>query len=340
MTTPAPIPARIPAIGLCGPRPGPPVTAPGPAGPSRNAPGAHAPLDPTAGAARRHRKDARTMTRTDWGYAASTGLEFTRDDIVAAHFAACAEDYLAALRGVGIAPGWRVLDAGCGGGSFLPWLAEAVGPDGWLAAVDLAPENVAAAARRALPVTFRRPPDIRHGDLLALPYPDDTFDAVWCANTTQYLDDAELRRALAEMRRVVRPGGLVAVKDLDASLIAVRPGDPFAFADFFRLASAQGDGYARRLLRTRELRRHLAEAGLAEVRQRTTVIEHFAPMPAPVRRFYGLACARIAQLALAHGVRGDWHRLTDPDAPGHPLRDPLGYVSEGNTTAVGVVPPA
>jgi 2-polyprenyl-3-methyl-5-hydroxy-6-metoxy-1,4-benzoquinol methylase len=74
--------------------------------------------------------------------AAVNRWDTARYDIVAAHFAACAEDYLAASRGVGIERGWRVLDAGCGGGSFLPWLAEIVGPDGWwLAALDLAPES-------------------------------------------------------------------------------------------------------------------------------------------------------------------------------------------------------
>jgi ubiquinone/menaquinone biosynthesis C-methylase UbiE len=52
----------------------------------------------------------------------------------------------------------------------------------------------------------------------------------------QYLDDGELERALAELRRVVRPGGVVAVKDLDASLVTVRPGDPFRFAESSRRA--------------------------------------------------------------------------------------------------------
>ncbi len=58
------------------------------------------------------------------------------------HFEACRPEYEAQLRAVGIQPGWRVLDAASGAGSFLPWLADIVGPGGQLAALDLTPENV------------------------------------------------------------------------------------------------------------------------------------------------------------------------------------------------------
>ena len=47
----------------------------------------------------------------------------------------------------------------------------------------------------------------------SFPFPDDQFDAVWCANVTHYLRDDDLRTAMAEFRRVVRPGGMVAIKD-------------------------------------------------------------------------------------------------------------------------------
>ncbi|AEW94192.1 MULTISPECIES: class I SAM-dependent methyltransferase [Streptomycetaceae] len=282
-----------------------------------------------------------TQDHSSWGHTASTGLGFTSEEIVEAHFAACAPQYRAALETAGITPGATVLDAGCGSGAFLPWLAELTGPDGRVHAIDLAAENAAAAAERLRRAVPGRGPDVRQGDLLDLPYADDTFDAVWCANTTQYLDDAELARALAELRRVVRPGGVVAVKDLDASLITVRPGDPFLFTDFFRSAAGT-PGYARQLLRTRDLYRLLAEAGLVSVRQRTFVIEHRAPLPPAARHFYGLACASIARQALAMptppGSPAAWHPFLDPASPTHPLCSPSGYISEGNTVAVGRVP--
>ncbi|MFE4516157.1 class I SAM-dependent methyltransferase [Kitasatospora sp. NPDC056783] len=278
-----------------------------------------------------------TEDHRSWGYAASTGLGFTNEEIVDAHFAACAPRYRAALDQAGIRPGWHVLDAGCGTGAFLPWLAELVGPDGRISAIDLAEENAALAAGRMRAHGTRPLVDTRRGDLLALPYEDDTFDAVWCANTTQYLSEEELPQALAELRRVVRPGGVVAVKDLDATLITVRPADPFLFTDFFRQA-ARTPGYARQLVRTRELYRHLDRAGLVSVRQRTLLIEHHAPLAPAALRFYALACARIAGQAVAAHLDGDWEPFLDPDGELNPLRDPHAYISEGNTVAVGTVP--
>lgn len=275
-----------------------------------------------------------TTDHSRWGFTASTGLGFTHHTIVDAHFEACRPAYEHLLRRAGIRPGWQVLDAGCGSGDFLPWLAELVGPDGQVTAIDLAVENVALAAERAGAYTV----DVRQADLKRLPYADASFDAVWCANTVQYLDDDELRRALAELRRVVRPGGTIAIKDLDAHSITVRPADPYLFTDFFRAAGAV-PGYARQLLRSRDLYRYLKEAGLVSVWQETVLIEHFAPLTPQALAFYGPSCARIAEQALDLGLTGEWERLADPERPDNPLHHPDGYISEGNVLAVATVPP-
>lgn len=280
-----------------------------------------------------------TENHTSWGYAASTGLGFTHEVIVDAHFEACAAHYRTALDQVGIRAGRHVLDAGCGSGAFLPWLADLVGPGGRISAIDLAAENASLAAERMRSYRPRCDLDVQQGDILELPYADGTFDVAWCANTTQYLNDEELLRALRELRRVVRPGGLIAVKDLDASLITVRPADPFLFTDFFR-RGAERPGYARQLVRTRDLYRRLGEAGLEPVRQHTMLIEHYAPLEPAAMRFYGLACARIAQQAMDMDLGEEWRPFLDPDDEGHPLRDPRGYISEGNVIAVGTVPTA
>jgi SAM-dependent methyltransferase len=275
-----------------------------------------------------------TTDHASWGHTSSTGLGFTEATIVDAHFEACRPTYLELLDRVGIRPGWHVLDAGCGSGSFLPRLGELVGPTGRVTGIDLAAENVALAAAR--PTVC--PLQTDQGDLLRLPYPDASFDAVWCANTVQYLDDDELSHALAELRRVVRTGGVIAVKDLDASLVTVRPGDPFLFADFFRQAGTT-PGYARQLLRARDLGRWLTDAGLAAVRQCTVLSEHFAPLTPAEWAFYGPSCASVARQAIALGVPGEWEPLRTPTDPSNPLRDPNGYVSEGNVLAIGHVPP-
>ncbi|MFD6966978.1 class I SAM-dependent methyltransferase [Streptomyces sp. NPDC059979] len=281
-----------------------------------------------------------TRTRAEeheaWGFTASTGLGFTHHGIVDAHFRACQDPYEHLLERAGIQRGWKVLDAGCGPGEFLPWLAELVGPEGRVSAIDLATENAALAAGRIGLLKPACPVDVRQGDLLRMPYPDDSFDAVWCANTVQYFDDRQLEVALAEMMRVVRPGGIVAVKELDAHLITARPADPYLFSDFFR-AAGRTPGYARQLLRSRELYRRLRRAGLTAVRQQTVVIEHYAPLAPAAREFYGLSCARLAGQAAELGLSAEWGRFLDPDGPDHPLDHPDGYISEGNVLAIGTV---
>src|SRR5262245_14403746 len=88
------------------------------------------------------------MAQPQHVHASSTGQTFTAVGWLDLHFEASRSEYEAQLRAVGFQPGWRVLDAGCGGGSFLPWLADLVGPGGGLAALDLAPDNIARVQER------------------------------------------------------------------------------------------------------------------------------------------------------------------------------------------------
>src|SRR5262249_53065261 len=82
-------------------------------------------------------------------HAASTGFIGTEAGFLDLHFDACRPEYEAMLRSVGIQPGWRILDAGCGGGSFLPLLAELVGARGAIAALDMADDSITAVQARA-----------------------------------------------------------------------------------------------------------------------------------------------------------------------------------------------
>src|SRR3712207_1725920 len=192
------------------------------------------------------------------------------------------------LSSVGIEPGWRVLDAGCGSGSYLPLLTELVGRNGHVAALDLASDNVALVEKRLsgwnLPCTV----EARTGSLKALPYPDNVFDAVWCANTTLHFGNEELPSVLAELRRVVRPGGLVAVKDLDTNLLRFHPADPFLV---FRLSEAglrAGRETAESIgaLRGRGLRRWLERSGLGEGGEENPLLERGAPPRTGERRLF------------------------------------------------------
>lgn len=228
------------------------------------------------------------------------------------------------LRSVGIQHGWRVLDAGCGGGNFLPLLAQLVGREGRLCALDLAPENVERVGRRVAEGQIPRRVEACVGAVTRLPYQDGSFDAVWNANVSQYLADDEFRAALAEFRRVVRPGGLVAVKEDDLLLEQVYPAPPHFYAHMLEAASARGDLQTRGMLRPIGFSRWFRSAGLEIVGSRSEVIEFHAPLR-PVEREY--VCAVLEDLAgLAAGLpldeaeRAIWRELREIGSP-HPLLD-------------------
>jgi arsenite methyltransferase len=148
----------------------------------------------------------------------STGHELGDAPWLDVHFESARSEYEEALRFVGIKPGWTVLDAGCGSGGYVPPIGEHVGSTGRVAALDLAPENVAQAERLVREGRYMAPVDLRIGSVLDLPFADAAFDCVWCANVAQYLTDKEFARVMGEFRRVVKPGGIVVVKDFDATL--------------------------------------------------------------------------------------------------------------------------
>ncbi|MBA8950980.1 methyltransferase domain-containing protein [Actinomadura namibiensis] len=109
-------------------------------------------------------------------------------------------------------PGLSVLDVGCGPGTITTGLAERVAPGGRVVGVDPAASVVAEAAREAAGrglagVTFAT------GDVHALDFPDDAFDVVHAHQVLQHLPDPVA--ALREMRRVCKPGGVVAARDAD-----------------------------------------------------------------------------------------------------------------------------
>lgn len=112
-----------------------------------------------------------------------------------------------------IAPGHAVLDVGCGPGTDTLTLAELVGPEGRVEGIDHDAAMVAEADLRA--ADAGRSARVRHrqGDAYALPFADAEFDAARSERLFLHLDDPG--RAVAEMVRVVRPGGRVVVMDTD-----------------------------------------------------------------------------------------------------------------------------
>lgn len=116
--------------------------------------------------------------------------------------------------------GQALLDVGCGPGTITVDLAERVAP-GQVVGLDVSPDPLAEArelaARRRVPVEFAV------GDVYALDAADDSFDVVHAHQVLQHLTDPVA--ALREMARVCRPGGVVAVRDVDYATVTWFPAD-------------------------------------------------------------------------------------------------------------------
>jgi SAM-dependent methyltransferase len=108
----------------------------------------------------------------------------------------------------GLAPGDRVLDIGTGPGVLLPYIQERVGPKGRIVALDRSLPMVAQAERKR-----RRFKDlVIQSDVHRLPFFDQGFDAVICFAAFPHFQQPA--QAMAEMARVIAPGGRVVIAHL------------------------------------------------------------------------------------------------------------------------------
>jgi len=106
-------------------------------------------------------------------------------------------------------PHMRILDVGCGPGTITADLAGYV-PRGHVTGIDAAPEIIEQASDLT---RDHANIDFTTGNVYALDYPDATFCVVHAHQVLQHLSDPV--RALREMRRVTKPGGLIAARDSD-----------------------------------------------------------------------------------------------------------------------------
>lgn len=110
----------------------------------------------------------------------------------------------------GARPGHRALDIACGPGTLAAALVGCVGPDGEVLGVDAAPAMVEYARANSSRSNCR----FEYGVAQALDLPDESFDVVTCTFAMHHIPENDRGAAIAEMWRVLRPGGSLLLADL------------------------------------------------------------------------------------------------------------------------------
>jgi len=173
----------------------------------------------------------------------------------------------------------RVLDLACGDGFYTQRIAERLGAGGFITGADINLTYLFEARKEAFAQSGRASIDFVAASFDRLPFSDDTFDLVWCAQSLYTRPDPVV--AIRHMARVLRPGGLVAVLENDTlhqvflpwpvSLeLPLRAAELRSFLDGCRNSSKYYVG--------RRLPAILAAVGLEPLRMTTHAFDRQAPL--------------------------------------------------------------
>jgi demethylmenaquinone methyltransferase/2-methoxy-6-polyprenyl-1,4-benzoquinol methylase len=154
----------------------------------------------------------------------------------------------------GITPGLAVLDIGCGTGTLLLAAADSVGANGRLCGAEPSAPMVGRARAKAAAEGVNA--EFVQAHAQRLPYPDAAFDAALCTMVLHHLPPNERAAALAEARRVLKPGGTLLVADVLA---------PRSFGALFSIVSVAHLRAPHHLLDLRQLRELATAAGFEAV---------------------------------------------------------------------------
>ena len=137
------------------------------------------------------------------------------------------------LETAGIAPGWRCLEVGGGSGSVAAWMADRVGPSGYVLVTDIDPRFMEGSA-------YRRPAhmELRRHDIGTDPLPEQAFDLIHARLVLMHVP--QRREALARLVAALKPRGWLVIEDFDGRVIdrTIPLSDAAAAASFKRARDA------------------------------------------------------------------------------------------------------
>ncbi|TGQ81238.1 class I SAM-dependent methyltransferase [Mesorhizobium sp. M8A.F.Ca.ET.207.01.1.1] len=219
----------------------------------------------------------------------------------------------------GLAPGEKILDVGCGTGSLTFELAKSAELAA-IGAIDFSPVFVEAAKRRNTDPRIA----IQQADATALPFADNAFDRALALLVLHFVPEAG--KAVAEMRRVTRPGGVVAavVWDHLGGMAGMR-----MMIDTVAALSESGRQLRSRycfqpMMQPGEMKRSFVEQGLADVTETELMIrmdyQDFADYWAPISAGEGplgkyMTTLEAAERERAEAAVRDAYQAGRPDGP-------------------------
>jgi ubiquinone/menaquinone biosynthesis C-methylase UbiE len=238
--------------------------------------------------------------------------------MLAAYHHAYAPELQAIIDALPLRPGDRVLDMACGDGTYAPWIASRIGNRGMVVAADISLDYLRLAQQHAGEDAVADRIHLTVADVDRLPFADDGFDAVWCAQSLY--DFPDLLQALQEMRRVVRRGGYVAVLENDRLHHLLLPW-PAKLELALRQAELQA--LTREAQRPekfyvgRRLRHLFCLAGLQQCHKRTYATNRQAPLGQDEQAFLRSYLHRLQQRVESYldpDMRGQLATLINPNS--------------------------
>jgi ubiquinone/menaquinone biosynthesis C-methylase UbiE len=219
----------------------------------------------------------------------------------------------------------RVLDLACGDGFYTRRIAERLGSGGSITGVDINPDYLSeakVAANRGGSGKI----DFVEASFDRLPFPDNVFDFVWCAQSLYTLPDPVV--VIGHMARVLRPGGLVAVLENDslhqlflpwpARLeVPLRAAELRSFQERSRHSSKYYVG--------RRLPAILAEGGVEPLRMTTHAFDRQAPLSVAEQQLLQYYLNAVTERVAPHlevALLDELRQLVSPGSPQHLLGQP------------------
>jgi len=213
----------------------------------------------------------------------------------------------------------RILDVACGDGFYVRLLAERFPPPGEVIGIDVSPAYVDQARRSLRSAPCDEAVRIIQANAYELPFEAESADLVWCAQSMITLEDPV--RMLREMRRALKPDGVVAILENNQLHYVLLPWPPsleiaVAGAQFASRQARRGGGadndFARVSLRM------FREAGLTPLWKRTYASDFLGPQEGDALGFvqeYFRSLEPEVKRCLEPSAADRWRELTDPGSP-------------------------